>query len=227
MKKRICVLLLACLCCMTAAASATLGSRQIFVPNNIVTFGMYEQDNNLRNGPEPIEWIVLYSDDHTALLLSRYGLDAVPYDNEERDVTWETSSIRRWLNTEFINRAFSMQECGALYAYENVNPDNLEHGTDGGRNTKDAVFLLSAEELDWRFEHKADRIAKPTEYAYRQGVSKDDKGRCWWWLRSPGKTAKKAAHANFEGGIFSDGTPVNNPRGAVRPVILVDLDAPM
>ena len=49
--------------------------------NNIVTFGHYEQDNDLSNGPEEIEWIVLDFDekDHKALLISRYGLDAKPY----------------------------------------------------------------------------------------------------------------------------------------------------
>lgn len=227
MKKWVCAALCTLLCCVSVCAGATLGSRQIFAPGNIVTFGVYEQDNNLRNGPEPIEWIVLGCDDDSALLLARYGLDAVPYDNEERNVTWETSSIRRWLNTEFISRAFSAKECGAIYMIETSTPDNREHGTDGGRDTQDAVILLSIEELDWMIEKKADRTTKPTEYAYRQGVTKDKNGRCWWWLRSPGKNAQKAAHANFEGGIFADGTLVNNARGAVRPAIMVDLNAPM
>ena len=46
---------------------------------NIVAFGRYEQDNDLTNGPEPIEWIVLDVVDGEktkALLLSKYGLDA-------------------------------------------------------------------------------------------------------------------------------------------------------
>ena len=46
-----------------------------------VTFGSYEQDNNTGNGQEPIEWLVLDYDaaNNRALLLSRYGLDALPY----------------------------------------------------------------------------------------------------------------------------------------------------
>lgn len=47
-----------------------------------VTFGRYEQDNNLGNGPEPIEWIVLDSNNGEVLLLSKYGLDVKKYNDE-------------------------------------------------------------------------------------------------------------------------------------------------
>ena len=47
----------------------------------ILAFGKYEQDNNPDNGPEEIEWIVLEEQDGNLLLLSRYGLDAVPYND--------------------------------------------------------------------------------------------------------------------------------------------------
>ena len=43
------------------------------------TFGAYEQDNNLANGPEPIEWIVLAKEEKKILIISRYGIDACPY----------------------------------------------------------------------------------------------------------------------------------------------------
>lgn len=48
---------------------------------SIVTFGQYEQDNDPENGPEPIEWFVVNLDkgNHRVLLLSRYVLDAYPY----------------------------------------------------------------------------------------------------------------------------------------------------
>lgn len=36
---------------------------------NIVAFGRYEQDNNLENGPEPINWLVLEVSNGSALLL--------------------------------------------------------------------------------------------------------------------------------------------------------------
>ena len=36
------------------------------------TFGSYEQDNDLNNGTEPIEWQVLAIENNRALLISRY-----------------------------------------------------------------------------------------------------------------------------------------------------------
>ena len=43
-----------------------------------VFFGQYEQDNDLKNGPEPIEWLVLEDDGESILLLSRYCLASMP-----------------------------------------------------------------------------------------------------------------------------------------------------
>ena len=62
-------------------ASVTIG--------DTITFGSYEQDNNLDNGSEPIEWMVLDIQDGKAFLLSRYGLDTKPYNTVEMDITWE------------------------------------------------------------------------------------------------------------------------------------------
>ena len=76
--------------------------------DDMILFGHYEQDNDLGNGPEPIEWIVLDTQDGKALLLSKYGLDAVPYnDDNNRAVTRETCTLRTWLNDTFLNAAFT------------------------------------------------------------------------------------------------------------------------
>ena len=45
---------------------------------SVVTFGRYEQDNDLSNGPEPIEWTVLDVRDGKSLLISRFGLECRP-----------------------------------------------------------------------------------------------------------------------------------------------------
>ena len=44
-----------------------------------VTFGHYEQDNDLTNGKEPIEWRVLKEEGGEVMLITRYALDAKPY----------------------------------------------------------------------------------------------------------------------------------------------------
>ena len=62
--------------------------------NDIVAFGKYEQDGMRSNGPEAIEWLVLDVQEDTALLLSRYALDSMPYHDNYKAVTWETSDLR-------------------------------------------------------------------------------------------------------------------------------------
>ena len=72
-----------------------------------ITFGSYEQDNNLKNGQEPIEWLVLERAGDYAMIISKYGLDAQPYHGVSEDVTWENCTLRVWLNLVFAPSAFS------------------------------------------------------------------------------------------------------------------------
>ena len=72
MKKLIiAILILFMLYAVAAAEELTRNTTDISV-GDIITFGHYEQDNNLDNGAEPIEWIVLDVQDGKALLLSKY-----------------------------------------------------------------------------------------------------------------------------------------------------------
>lgn len=116
-----------------------------------VTFGSYEQDNDSDNGTEPIEWMVLDHQDGRTLLLARYGLDADWYHVElADDVTWETCSLRRWLNTDFYNAAFDDTEKELIVQTTNENPDGTSfwesvgrtvESSIGGNDTQDNVFL--------------------------------------------------------------------------------------
>ena len=75
-----------------------------------VKFGKYEQDNDLDNGKEDIEWIVLDKSDNKLLLLSKYILDNVPYNEKNGFVVWNDSTLRNWLNTNFYDLAFNAEE---------------------------------------------------------------------------------------------------------------------
>ena len=75
-----------------------------------LVFGTYEQDNDTTNGKEDIEWLVLTKENNKILVVSDKALDCKPY-NQSRDyVTWETCSLRNWLNNDFINAAFTAEE---------------------------------------------------------------------------------------------------------------------
>lgn len=81
--------------------------------NQIVTLGRYEQDGSTKNGPEPIQWIILKSEGSRKMLMSLYALDAMPFNNSSSRTTWAESPIRDWLNDVFYAQAFSDAEKSA------------------------------------------------------------------------------------------------------------------
>ena len=95
--------------------------------------------------------MVLVRDGKKALLLSRYGLDAQPYNTEDTAITWEKSTLRTWLSGTFIDKAFTSAEQSAILE---TNVDNgsgqgySKWNTNGGNNTQDKVFLLSYAEAN-------------------------------------------------------------------------------
>ena len=130
--------------------SGTVGLGSVNI-GDYVTFGHYEQDNNLDNGKEAIEWKVLDKENGRALLLSKYGLDCKPYNDTNTYVTWETCTLRNWLNSDFLNEAFSTSEKIAIPTVTLSNPNNLTYGTEGGNRTNDRVFLLNLQEMQHYF----------------------------------------------------------------------------
>ena len=74
-------------------------------------------------------------------------LDKQLYNENDKYVTWEKSSLRAWLNKKFIKRAFIDEEREKINITEIVNQDNPVYGTEGGNNTFDKIFLLSLSEV--------------------------------------------------------------------------------
>jgi len=197
-----------------------------------VTFGAYEQDNNNSNGKEDVEWLVLAKEGSKVLVISKYALDAQRYNTSHTGVTWETCSLRKWLNGTFINNAFSAEE-QAMIPTVTVSADkNPEYRTDPGNATQDKVFLLSITEANQYFTSKEARKCAPTDYAIAQGArTKDnykvgDRATCWWWLRSPGtgEVYAVAAGISIDGHVYDYGHVVNNDGDAVRPAMWITLE---
>ena len=59
---------------------------------------------------EDIEWLVLETKDGKVLVISKFALDCKQYNMTYTDVTWETCSLRKWLNSSFLDAAFSSEE---------------------------------------------------------------------------------------------------------------------
>ena len=184
----ICALAIACLC-VGGLAEQTL---------TIVTLGRYEQDNNPDNGPEPIEWIVLGQWDNRALVLSRHCLDARTYNSAMKSATWETCTIRQWLNKDFLEAAFTEEERKLIIPERVYN--NMLYGypgmpVDGGEDTVDRIFLLSYKELlDF-----SGSVTIPSATAY--AMAQTEYGAASWWLRSPGPDRVSALYVSEAGGL--------------------------
>ncbi|MFR7815613.1 MAG: DUF6273 domain-containing protein [Lachnospiraceae bacterium] len=208
-----------------------------FAVGNYVSFGTYPQ-TKAGNDATPIEWLVLARDGNKALLISRYGLDAQPYNKDNTSVTWETCTLRTWLNGMFYNKAFSSAEQAAILT---TNVDNSKSqcysgwNTSGGNNTQDKVFLLSYAEASKYFgvtynsSNTKSRVA-PTAYAIAQGAGKNSSYKTadgidagWWWLRSPGAYQSSAAGVRTGGSLFFN--DVNYVSGSVCPALWVNIEA--
>ncbi len=189
---------------------------------DIVEFGSYpfEEDGSAK----PIKWIILKLDGNKALLLSAYGLDAMLYNEENKDVTWETCALRRWLNEDFYDAAFTEDEKNRIVSTNVKNSDNPEYNTPGGNDTEDRIFLLSINEAE-KYLTGSERRLIPAPYAAKQGELQGNNGNCWWWLRSPGINSYGAACVDDEGSIRSRNHIAMRVKYAVCPALWIEMES--
>lgn len=230
-----------------SAAAANIGGKQA---DNIY-FGTYKQSSNGSGSynTDPIKWRVLSNANGQLFLLSDQNLDVFQYHTEKENVTWETSTMRSWLNgygaasniggdsgtdytnDNFLDNAFSGKEQTAIAETAVVNDANTDYGTDGGNNTNDCIFLLSIDEIYNRnYFPTYTNFSTNTEYVAaggKLGSGMYGAGEAdWWWLRSPGFDNSTAAFMEWEDGSpVTDGNPVNNKTAAVRPAFNLDLSS--
>lgn len=183
---------------------------------DIVEFGNYNGNT---------EWIVLDKYDGKLFLLSKYVIESRKYNKKKTGITWETSSLRRWLNDDYINCAFNEHERKALMETHIITEDYDEETiygshryTDGGNPTDDKVFLLSDSEVG-EYLSGSDRVATTNT-----GMP------AAWWLRNPGfgcfryvyyDGSYMYADMNIDDWDIDDG--VEYLSGGVRPAMWIDI----
>ena len=184
--------------------------------------GSYYKDGS--GSRSPIEWIVLERNGNEALVISKYGIDCKPYNSDRKATTWETSSLRKWLNGEFINKAFSVTERQRIQSTTIVTPKN--GNADGGNSTCDKLFLLSIEEFNQYVTSDEKMLCIPTAYAVSNGAVKyTGRSYGWWWLRSPGCYSQESCAFVADGIKYTaSGATVDSENGCVRPAMWITLD---
>ncbi len=144
-----------------------------------------------------IKWRILGERDGKAWLITDACIDSQAYRSVVWDNSYVRSSVREWLNTEFLNTAFSECERKAIERTLIVNEMEDEDVCDGdipGSDTRDLIHLLSVYEA-------AETIASDelscigTDYAKCQGIRVDpENGSSFWWLRTPYYSIDSWAH---------------------------------
>jgi len=215
-----------------------------FIPNKLdeSNYILKDYESYVRSGEKPrvtiagIDWVILDVQGKKVLLIAEKVLEKRPYHQYRRnDITWESCTLRRYLNDEFYNKLGVVKD--AVAETRNSNPNNLWYGTNGGNVTIDKVFLLSLDELVKYFGDSGKFRSKSTDgEVYDEHnvarIAKDSRGEArMWWLRSPGEHmfnfkdgfGSGAAGVKYGGAVDVYGNGVDYDDSYIRPALWLNL----
>lgn len=181
-----------------------------------ITFGSYEQDGNIENGKEPIEWIVITKSERSLTLVSRYALDNRQL-NSDLDFKWVETDLIKWLNGSFYLEAFSSVEQEMI---DERNIDGIKIKV--SLLTRSQTFLLTKE-----------IYCEPTPYAISKGIYTEDYynfGKvirtCRYWLNKL-EVKEREDIGDYPEFVTPDGYlagAIAISEAGVRPVIYIKLE---
>lgn len=152
-----------------------------------------------------MEWRVLDKQDGKVLLLKDNALGSTSFDESGKNTTWESSSVRKWLNGEFLTENFSKEEQDNVLETSVKNSPNPTYNTSAGKDTQDKLFLLSCNEVT----------------KYQDGIHKTDS--CWW-LRTPGAFKNSMSFVYRDKTVMDYGYDVTNTKITVKPALWVNVE---
>ena len=152
-----------------------------------------------------MQWRVLDKQNGRVLLLKDNALGSTPFDETGKNTTWESSSVRKWLNDDFLKENFSPEEQDSILKTTVKNTPNPAYDTPAGKDTEDKLFLLSCDE-----------VAK-----YDEGIHKTVS--CWW-LRTPGAAANSMCFVYRDKTVMDYGYDVTNTQITVKPALWVNVE---
>ncbi len=195
---------------------------------NVMEYGVFEQDGNVENGPEPICWRVVREEDGKVLLVSKYVLDCRYYDGENAFSDWKKSSVRNWLNSDFYQGAFTDEEKERIMTSTvsyNVGSDAAYFKGEKNGTAEDRIFLPDRTEyIQWCSEQKTYPVfSRYAEQRYDSGTGNNTPCNCW--LRSIGEGSHYALYINVKTGeVSAMGQDVNVSQFGVCPAMWVQTD---
>lgn len=151
-----------------------------------------------------MDWRILDKKDGKALLIKDSSIEDMAFNDRDDNCTWETSSIRTWLNSTFLNENFFHSEIDAISKTDVITEVNPVYNTSGGNATQDQVFLLSSQEV--------------TQYHDQLHDTKT----CWW-LRTPGAAKNSMSFVYKDRTIMDYGYDCSAVKFTIKPAIWVDI----
>lgn len=212
--------------------SGTSGSNYFGTYDNYFSFNQYWFRF------EPIKWKIL--DPSTGLVVAESILDSQAYNNYCLNVAdeyygdseksffsnnWEKSSIRKWLNNDFLNTAFAATEQDKIKtAFLSTHAYTDAYLKYDSADTEDKVFLLSFDDVYNTkygfapFRSFTSRNAKASSYAESQGCLVYRPSGSPWWLRSAGMNSHSACFVT-NSSESSEYSSTNETAYGVRPAL--------
>lgn len=152
-----------------------------------------------------MDWRVLDKQNGKVLLLKDNSLGSIPFNETSKDVTWASSSVRKWLNEDFLKENFSTFEQDSILETNVKNLPNATYKTPAGEDTKDKLFLLSSEEVK----------------QYKKGIHKT---KTCWWLRTPGAAENSMSFVYKDKTVMDYGYEVTNTNITVKPAMWLNVE---
>ncbi len=186
---------------------------------------------------EPIQWRVLSNLNGELFVMAEKILDSKAYNQVDTNVTWETCTMRSWLNIDFYNTAFNSTEQAKIKTSTVVNANNPSNGTSGGNNTSDKLFLLSfADTINTAYGFSSNRYLDDTARRTQGTDFSKSSGICvfvdeshfegsYWWLRTPGYYSNNACVVFNNGFVNDSGNGVSFTDSGARPAVKINLSS--
>ncbi|MCQ4936386.1 S-layer homology domain-containing protein [Anaerotignum propionicum] len=155
----------------------------------------------------PIKWYIVATatDASSVTLWTADSMGSKAYDSSEH-ANWSGSEICTWLNSTFLDDAFTAAEQKLIAAYGSTeDPNSID--------ISQKMVLPSVEEMGtgssagtWNINESARSLSDS------------------WWLRTPGASDTAAAYVKFDGEVIVDGDVVSKTL-AVCPAFKVDVSS--
>ena len=217
-------------------------------------FPLQQKKSEANIKPQPILWRIMHIRSNKKrnqnwtkkiLLLSEYGIIEKPYNDDPviQKITWKTSSLKKWLNTDFFNESFTDEEKKYIDPITQSIWKRILSFRNNSYITEDRVFIFSLDDVMHYFSANCVTVPKPIYdiSGNKRGEfnfpSQELKSRgnpetvCYmngekdfWWLRNTVYRNEYAMYIGIDGLAYPEGRLLNGIPGlCVRPAMWIKL----